>query len=278
MSEADSFDGFLPEGMEGPGEGVSELESDCEVVSGLASGLYAELERLILAHGEGAAAGLVPLAVATLESLQGASAESRAQRAEAEQEREENRRLLAQYERERAERKRIQEKCLELEDLMENDRKTQKARLELAAAENRQMEVKARNCADMMFQLEEEKGTLEREHNKLLQTYHLVLRNLKDLQTLHKTQPEEGRYSGNSTPLPKKFREQRQSTGDCSDTQSSLSQEEGQGQADLDLQADTGGTAGVSGNPAAEMERPLPLVDPVTQGASEEVPVTPTGQ
>jgi len=109
MSEADSFDSFLPDGLEGPGDGVSELGSDCEVVSGLASGLYAELERLILAHGQGAAAGLVPLAVATLETLQGACGESQARAAEVEREREENRKLLAQYERERAERKRIQE-------------------------------------------------------------------------------------------------------------------------------------------------------------------------
>eukprot|EP00061_Rhincodon_typus_P001235 g14122.t1 len=83
--------------------------SDGDVVASLASDLYAELERLVVDHGEGAVSGLVPLVVTALESLQEAYSESRAWAEQAAAQREDNHRLLAQYERERLQHKAIQE-------------------------------------------------------------------------------------------------------------------------------------------------------------------------
>ncbi|XP_067835918.1 C-Jun-amino-terminal kinase-interacting protein 3-like [Heptranchias perlo] len=104
--EEENFNSFLSDGLEAGG---SDLEGYDEVVSGLAGGLYSELERLILAHGEGAVSGLMPLTVSVLETLEGVCAESRERGAEAALAREENERLLAQYERERGKRKRTEE-------------------------------------------------------------------------------------------------------------------------------------------------------------------------
>ncbi|XP_078394402.1 uncharacterized protein LOC144678524 [Cetorhinus maximus] len=159
---------------------------------------------------------------------------------------------------------------------MEHDRKTQKAQLELAASENRKMEAKARNYADMMFRLEEEKSTLDREHIKLLQNYNVVLRNLKDLQVQHRTeQTEDRRCSVSST---KRFREQRTSTGGSSEAPSSLGREEEgeegdeEGPVDSDLGPESQQqTARTKPSPTIDSEEPLPLVDP---RPGEGVPVT----
>ncbi|GCC48986.1 hypothetical protein chiPu_0033110, partial [Chiloscyllium punctatum] len=85
---------------EGPAEGV---------VSALASALYAEMERLVSAHGEDAASGMVPLVVTALESLQEAYSEGRARDDEASSHREDHRRLLEEYQRERQRRQAAQE-------------------------------------------------------------------------------------------------------------------------------------------------------------------------
>ncbi|XP_067878244.1 JNK-interacting protein-like [Heterodontus francisci] len=107
MSEMEGSETFLSDGTEA--DGASGLADCSEVVSSLAGGLYTELEQLILAHGEGAVTGLVPLAVTALETLETLYAETRARAADVARAREEAERVLTHYERERAERKRTEE-------------------------------------------------------------------------------------------------------------------------------------------------------------------------
>lgn len=80
-----------------------------ELVTALAGGLYGELERLVGAHGSGAVSGLLPQLVSVLESLQGACGQVRERDQALERLRDDRLRLLEQYERERAARKRAEE-------------------------------------------------------------------------------------------------------------------------------------------------------------------------
>lgn len=80
-----------------------------ELVTALAGGLYGELERLVGAHGSGAVSGLLPQLVSVLESLQGACGQVRERDQALERLREDRLRLLEQFERERAGRKRAEE-------------------------------------------------------------------------------------------------------------------------------------------------------------------------
>uniref|UniRef100_UPI00398E9F12 C-Jun-amino-terminal kinase-interacting protein 4-like n=1 Tax=Pristiophorus japonicus TaxID=55135 RepID=UPI00398E9F12 len=264
MSEAESFDSFLSEGLE---DGVSGLALCDELVSGLAGALYAELERLLGAHGEGAVAGLMPLAVTALETLEGVCAESRERGAQAERAREESERLLAHFERERAQRKRTEEKLLELEDSVEQERKTHKSRLELSASQTRQMELKAKSYLDMTFQLEEEKSSLEKDHKRLLQKYNMILRSLKDLQMQYKLQLADcAKHSGSSTP--RENRKKRAFSTEFAEGSSSFTSDRDQGYPDTYSASDEPVTPS-----AANAVVPHPVEEPPSQGQGNEEPL-----
>lgn len=91
------------------GEGDANSAPYEELVSAMAGGLYGELERLVGAHGPGAVSGLLPQLVSVLESLQRACGQVRERDQSLERLRDDRLRLLEQYERERAGRKRAEE-------------------------------------------------------------------------------------------------------------------------------------------------------------------------
>ncbi|KAG6921588.1 sperm associated antigen 9 [Chelydra serpentina] len=92
------------------GEEESASPALCEeLVSGLAAGLYGELERLVGAYGRGAVAGLLPQLVSVLEALERAGEQIRERDEALELLRDDRLGLLGQYERERAGRKRAEE-------------------------------------------------------------------------------------------------------------------------------------------------------------------------
>lgn len=80
-----------------------------ELVSVMAGGLYGELERLVGAHGPTAVSGLLPQVVSVLEALQEACGQVKDRDQALERLRDDRLRLLEQYERERAGRKRADE-------------------------------------------------------------------------------------------------------------------------------------------------------------------------
>ncbi|XP_015269872.1 PREDICTED: C-Jun-amino-terminal kinase-interacting protein 4-like [Gekko japonicus] len=115
-----------------------------ELVSAMAGGLYGELERLVGAHGPGAVSGLLPQLVSVLESLQRACGQVRERDQSLERLRDDRLRLLEQYERERAGRKRAEERFMELEDVMEQEHKVHAATTTRLEGQSRALEGKAR--------------------------------------------------------------------------------------------------------------------------------------
>ncbi|XP_061445620.1 C-Jun-amino-terminal kinase-interacting protein 3-like isoform X2 [Rhineura floridana] len=149
-----------------------------ELVSVMAGGLYGELERLVGAHGPGAVSGLLPQLVSVLESLQGACGQVRERDQALECLRDDRLRLLGQYERERAGRKRAEERFMELEDAMEQERKVHVTAVSRLEGQSRALEGKARSYADQVASLEEQKSSLLKElwsmnqsHTKIVQSY-----------------------------------------------------------------------------------------------------------
>nr|XP_060636357.1 C-Jun-amino-terminal kinase-interacting protein 4-like isoform X2 [Anolis sagrei ordinatus] len=152
-----------------------------ELVSALAGGLYGELERLVAAHGPGAVSGLLPQLVSVLESLQGACGQVRERDQALERLRDDRLRLLEQYERERAGRKRAEERFMELEDAMEQERKAHGTAMNRLEGQTRTLDGKARSYADQVASLEEQKSSLLKELSSLSQTHSKMMQSYKEL-------------------------------------------------------------------------------------------------
>uniref|UniRef100_A0A8C8SDC4 Uncharacterized protein n=2 Tax=Pelusios castaneus TaxID=367368 RepID=A0A8C8SDC4_9SAUR len=152
-----------------------------ELVSGLAAGLYGELEQLVGAHGSEVVAGLLPQLVSVLEALERAGGQVREKDEALELLQEDQLRLLGQYERERAGRKRAEERYMELEDAVEQERKGHKVALSRLDGRSRRLEEKARSYADQVASLEEQKTALLKELSALAQTHNKMVQNYKEL-------------------------------------------------------------------------------------------------
>uniref|UniRef100_A0A670YZB0 RH1 domain-containing protein n=1 Tax=Pseudonaja textilis TaxID=8673 RepID=A0A670YZB0_PSETE len=148
-----------------------------ELVSVMAGGLYGELERLVGAHGPTAVSGLLPQVVSVLEALQEACGQVRDRDQALERLRDDRLRLLEQYERERAERKRADERFMELEDVMDQERKAHSTAVSQLEGQSRILENKARSYADQVAGLEEQKSSLLKEISVLNQTHTKVFLN-----------------------------------------------------------------------------------------------------
>ncbi|XP_038237036.1 C-Jun-amino-terminal kinase-interacting protein 3-like isoform X2 [Dermochelys coriacea] len=155
-----------------------------ELVSGLAAGLYGELERLVGAYGPGAVAGLLPQLVSVLEALERAGGQIRERDEALELLRDDRLGLLGQYERERAGRKRAEERYMELEDAVEQERKGHRAALSRLDGQSRRLEEKARSYADQLASLEEQKIALLKELSALAQTHGKMVQSYKELKAL----------------------------------------------------------------------------------------------
>ncbi|XP_035497130.1 C-Jun-amino-terminal kinase-interacting protein 4 isoform X1 [Scophthalmus maximus] len=167
--------------------GAGELELDPNIVSEEAGKLYSELQTVIETHGEGVVESLVPIFVWVLEGLASCKAQLRDREEEAERERAEREELLERYQAEKALRKDSQERYLELDDQIEQERRAMKGREKGREQRERVLEKKAREQADQLVALEEQKANLSRElsslrhtHNKLAHTYRELLENRKD--------------------------------------------------------------------------------------------------
>ncbi|KAF7238832.1 JNK-interacting protein 3 [Varanus komodoensis] len=152
-----------------------------ELVSVMAGSLYSELEKLVGAHGPGTVSGLLPQLVSVLESLQGACEQVRERDQALERLRDDRLRLLEQYERERAGRKRAEERFMELEDTMEQEHKAHLVAVSRLEGHSRALEGKARSYADQVASLEEQKSSLLKELSTLGQSHTKVLQSYKEL-------------------------------------------------------------------------------------------------
>ncbi|KAF1388041.1 hypothetical protein PFLUV_G00086140 [Perca fluviatilis] len=167
--------------------GTGEVELDPNIVSEEAGKLYSELQTVIETHGEGVVESLVPIFVWVLEGLASSKAQLRDREEEAEREKAEREELLERYQAERALRKESQERYLELDDQIEQERRAMRGREKERERRERELEKKAREQADQLVALEEQKANLSRElstlrhtHNKLAHTYRELLEKRKD--------------------------------------------------------------------------------------------------
>ncbi|XP_054991396.1 C-Jun-amino-terminal kinase-interacting protein 3 isoform X3 [Sorex araneus] len=142
-----------------------------ERVSGLAGSIYREFERLIHCYDEEVVKELMPLVVNVLENLDSVLSENQEHEVELELLREDNEQLLTQYEREKALRKQAEEKFIEFEDALEQEKKELQQQVEHFEVQTRQLELKARNSADQISRLEERESEMKKEYNALHQRH-----------------------------------------------------------------------------------------------------------
>ncbi|XP_071396468.1 C-Jun-amino-terminal kinase-interacting protein 4 isoform X2 [Centroberyx affinis] len=167
--------------------GAGELELDPDIVSEEAGKLYSELQTVVETHGAGVVESLVPILVWVLEGLASCRAQLREREEEAEREKAEREELLERYQAEKALRRESQERYLELDDQIEQERRAMKGREKQRERRERELEKKAREQADQLVALEEQRAFLGREmstlrhtHNKLTLTYRELLEKKKD--------------------------------------------------------------------------------------------------
>ncbi|XP_029440256.1 C-Jun-amino-terminal kinase-interacting protein 4-like isoform X2 [Rhinatrema bivittatum] len=194
----ESLEEVFGEDME-PGRG---LELYDEMVMALSSSIYGELERLIAAYGQGAVTGLMPLLVSVLEGLGEASAQARERQEQLELAQEDQQRLLVQFERERDARKHAEERCMEMEDSAEQERRGHQASLASMESQRKHMEMKARGYADQVANLEEQRAALSKELASLAQTHTKMMKSYKELSLQRSLSLEAARQLGQSSPLP----------------------------------------------------------------------------
>ncbi|KAM7382137.1 hypothetical protein PAMA_012822 [Pampus argenteus] len=142
-----------------------------ERVSGLASSIYREFERLIEKYDEDVVKELMPLVVAVLENLDSVFAVNQEHEVELELLKEDNEQLVTQYEREKALRKHSEEKYIIFEDSQEGEKKDLQCRLVVLESHTRQLELKTKNYADQIGRLEEREAELRKEYNSLHQRH-----------------------------------------------------------------------------------------------------------
>ncbi|ETE73434.1 C-Jun-amino-terminal kinase-interacting protein 4 [Ophiophagus hannah] len=181
-----------------------------ELVSVMAGGLYGELERLVGAHGPTAVSGLLPQVVSVLEALQEACGQVRDRDQALERLRDDRLRLLEQYERERAGRKRADERFMELEDVMDQERKAHSTAVSQLEGQSRILENKARSYADQVAGLEEQKSSLLKEISILNQSHTKMVQSYKELRSQKTASAGPGQTSTSSPedkrPKPPPFR------------------------------------------------------------------------
>ncbi|XP_028311433.1 LOW QUALITY PROTEIN: sperm associated antigen 9a [Gouania willdenowi] len=148
-----------------------------ERVSGLASSIYREFERLIGRYDEDVVKELMPLVVAVLENLDSVFAENQEHEVELELLKEDNEQLITQYEREKALRKQAEEKFIEFEDTHEQEKKDLQNHVNRMESHSRQLELKIKNYADQIGRLEEREVELKKEFNSLHQRHTEMIHN-----------------------------------------------------------------------------------------------------
>nr|XP_055031592.1 C-Jun-amino-terminal kinase-interacting protein 4 isoform X2 [Misgurnus anguillicaudatus] len=151
-----------------------------ERVSGLASSIYREFERMIGKYDEDVVKELMPLVVAVLENLDSVFAENQEHEVELELLKEDNEQLITQYEREKALRKSAEERYIEYEDSQDQEKKDLQSRVLLLEAQTRQMELKIKNYADQVGRLEEREAELKKEYNALHQRHTEMIHSYMD--------------------------------------------------------------------------------------------------
>ncbi|XP_073512337.1 C-Jun-amino-terminal kinase-interacting protein 4-like isoform X2 [Phyllobates terribilis] len=201
-------------------ESRTPMEVYDEVVTTMAGSIYSELEKLVGSYGQEAVTGLMPLMVSVLESLATTCTRAREKEDQLEMVQEDKQRLLIQYERERDGRKRAEERCIEMEDGIEQERKLFKTNFLNMEAQTKNMELKARSYADQIVGMEEQKTLLNKELALLTQLNAKIVKSYKELKYQRSLSSDAARLSGRNPSL--QGREQKLTLLDFQEAPSSL--------------------------------------------------------
>lgn len=159
--------------------GVSPGE-ECHVMSDkvqtLANSIYEEFARMITKYDEDVVKQLMPLVISVLEHLDLSFVENQEHEVELELLREDNEQLVTQFEREKQLRKSSEQKLLELEYSVDDDRRDLQSKVESLESLVRILEIKAKNSADHASRLEEKENEMKKEYAKLHERYTEVFR------------------------------------------------------------------------------------------------------
>ncbi|XP_045078532.1 C-Jun-amino-terminal kinase-interacting protein 4-like isoform X2 [Coregonus clupeaformis] len=175
-----------------------------ERVSGLASSIYREFERLICQYDEDVVKELMPLVVAVLENLDSVFAENQEHEVELELLKEDNEQLVTQYEREKSLRKSTEERYMVFEDSQDTEKKDLQGRLVMLESHTRQMELKTRNYSDQIGRLEEREAEMKKEYNALHQRHTEMIHSY--MEHLERTKHQQETSSDTSTSRSRKER------------------------------------------------------------------------
>uniref|UniRef100_A0A674BFR9 C-Jun-amino-terminal kinase-interacting protein 4 n=1 Tax=Salmo trutta TaxID=8032 RepID=A0A674BFR9_SALTR len=175
-----------------------------ERVSGLASSIYREFERLICQYDEDVVKELMPLVVAVLENLDAVFADNQEHEVELELLKEDNEQLVTQYEREKSLRKSTEERYMVFEDSQDMEKKDLQGRLVMLESHTRQMELKTRNYSDQIGRMEEREAELKKEYNALHQRHTEMIHSY--MEHLERTKHQQETPSDTSTSRSRKER------------------------------------------------------------------------
>ncbi|XP_076319406.1 C-Jun-amino-terminal kinase-interacting protein 4-like isoform X26 [Tachypleus tridentatus] len=142
-----------------------------EKVQNLAGSIYQEFQKMIARYDEDVVKELMPLVVNVLESLDLAYMDIQEHEVELELLREDNEQLVTQYEREKQLRKSSEQKLLEYECAIDDDRQEQMGKIESLESIVRMLELKAKNVGDHASRLEEKESDMKKEYSKLHERY-----------------------------------------------------------------------------------------------------------
>ncbi|XP_077558736.1 JNK-interacting protein syd isoform X8 [Haemaphysalis longicornis] len=142
-----------------------------EKVQTLAGNIYQEFQRMIEKYDEDVVKELMPLVVNVLESLDLACMENQEHEVELELLREDNEQLVTQYEREKQLRKAAEQKLLEVEYTVDDDRRDLEGKVEGLESAVRILELKSKNSSDHASRLEEKESEMKKEYAKLHERY-----------------------------------------------------------------------------------------------------------
>ncbi|XP_015795689.1 C-Jun-amino-terminal kinase-interacting protein 4 isoform X2 [Tetranychus urticae] len=154
-----------------------------ERVQNLASQIYTELQKIInrFSDEDEIVGGLMPLIVNVLESLDIALIESQQLQVELELCKDDNEQLVSAFDKEKAIKKRIEQKLLEYEFQSEDERQQYAQKINSLENIVKMLELKAKNSADHASRLEEKEQELKTENSKLHTRYNDLLRSHCDL-------------------------------------------------------------------------------------------------
>ncbi|XP_065226364.1 JNK-interacting protein 3 isoform X2 [Planococcus citri] len=142
-----------------------------EKVQTLAGSIYQEFEKMMAKYDEDVVKDLMPLVVNVLECLDLSYTENQEHEVELELLREDNEQLVTQYEREKQLRKSADQKLLQIEDALEDERKDLSEKVESLESIVRMLELKAKNSSDHVYRLEEKEQEMKKEFAKLHERY-----------------------------------------------------------------------------------------------------------